>query len=145
MSVRDYLLSFIIGSSAPVTILYFNAVSNYTKKGEIDVDYHMYTKLAPFYLGLLNMFGLYLAEKFNLSRRVRFLLISFIGIIIVGTSIKILGIYDFSKKDWLRHYLGLIIIYLFVFNIIMFYLHKMLDCPKNKKISGSDNNKISPL
>jgi len=129
MSTKDYLLSFVVGSSFPASIIFFNAVTNYKKSRMSNVNYYHYSKITPIYLGILNMFGLYLAQKFNLSDRMRFLLISVIGIIIIGTSIQFLGTYNFTtKEEWIKHYFGMTIIYLFVFNVVIFYLEYFLKC-----------------
>ena len=76
MSTKDYLLSFIVGSSFPASILFFNAVTNYKKKGLTNIKYYKYIMRAPVFLGILNMSGLYLSQKNNLSTRMRFLLTS---------------------------------------------------------------------
>ena len=116
--MNEYLRAFIIGSSYPVFVLYFYAVANYDKK-LVNYSYKNYTLIAPLFLGMLNVFGLYLSKIYNLSNNERFLLTALIGAIIVMITIYVTKMYNYtSVNQWIQHDIGLIILYIFVFCII---------------------------
>ena len=116
--MTDYLKSFIIGSSWPVAIFYFYPVSQYREL--INVSYRKYTMIAPIFLGLLNVFGLYLSNHFGLSFDRRFLLTGLIGAIFIALVITYFKVYNFlTQKRWYQQYIYLIIMYFFIFNIVI--------------------------
>src|SRR5690349_11423528 len=117
--MSEYLKAFIIGSSWPTFILYFYAVSNYSET-ERKYSYRDYTFVAPLFLGLLNMFGLYLANKFNLSRGQRFILSGLVGAMMVSIIITLFNVYNYdSVNRWVQQYISLFIVYLVVFGIVV--------------------------
>lgn len=123
--MTDYLKSFIIGSSYPVFIWYFYPVSRY---GELmNVDYKLYTMVAPVFLGLLNVFGLYLQNRFNLSLMERMLIIALIGSSSIAFTITAFKIYNFETVfEYVHQYTGLLMTYLFVFCLVVYTLEYAL-------------------
>lgn len=119
--MADYLKSFIIGSSYPVFIWYFYPVSRY---GDLmNVNYKLYSMIAPVFLGGLNMFGLYLQKMFNLSLMERMLLTALIGSSFIASVITFLNIYNFkTSSEWYHQYLGLLMTYLFVFCLVVYVI-----------------------
>jgi hypothetical protein len=117
--MNQYLRAFVIGSSYPVFVLYFNAVSKYDES-KMKYTYRDYTMFAPFALGILNAFGLYFANIYSLSRADRFFLTGLIGSLITAIFITVFKIYDFeSTERWFQQYFYLIITYIFVFCVIV--------------------------
>lgn len=114
----EYIKAFTIGASWPAFVLYFYAVANY---GEIrNYSFENYVFIAPLFLGLLNMFGLFISNEYNLSRRKRFILTGLIGATFVSIFITLTNAYNFkSKEKWIEQYIGLYLIYMFVFVIIV--------------------------
>jgi len=127
----EYIKAFTIGSSLPVFVLYFYAVVNY---GEIrNYSFENYVFVAPLFLGLLNMFGLFIAKEYDLSRKSRFFLTSLIGATIVSIFITLTNAYNFkSKERWIEQYIDLYLLYTFVFVIIVNNIDYYLDCSSTK-------------
>lgn len=123
--MSDYTSSFIIGSSYPVFILYFLIVYNV---GYItNFSYERYTLVAPIFLGLLNVFGLFLAKQYNLSPIYRYLLTSLIGFSLVSTLAYYNGAYQFvNMVDWLTYFIILFMLYMIVFNLIVYNMDKLI-------------------
>lgn len=125
--MEPYLLSFIIGASWPVFILFFVAVSKYGPVAKY--DYKTYTLIAPLFLGLLNMFGLYIARMFGLTHVQRFLYTALIGAAMISILITYFELYNFdSQSKWNQQYLYLFITYIFVFSIIVYGIEELLKC-----------------
>lgn len=114
----EYIKAFVIGSSWPIFVLYFYAVANYDDIR--NYSFKDYVLIAPLFLGLLNVFGLFLSHKYNLSRNQRFLLTGLIGATCVALFITFTHAYNFeTKKRWIEQYISLYILYIFVFVIIV--------------------------
>ena len=122
---NEYLRAFVIGSSFFVFIPFFICVSNF-KKDKFNYDYKSYTFLAPFALGLMNVFSLLLANQFDLSKRTRFLLISILAPTLVMIVIIIFKIYNYTIREWIKHIVTLYIFYFFIWNLIVYNVDKYI-------------------
>lgn len=120
---NKYLRAFVIGSSFFVFIPYFYAVSNFDPK-HFNFDYKIYTYFAPFVLGLMNLFSLVLAKKFNISHNNRFLYTSIIAPTLVLCTVIYFNIYNYTISDWIEHIINLYLLYFIVFNYVIYYLDK---------------------
>ena len=113
-----YVKSFIIGSSWPVFILFFLVVFSYGN--QINISYPLYSFGAPLFLGLLNVFGLYISDQYNLTKTQRFITTALIGTIIVSIAITLFKVYNYTTKaQFVEHYIKLFIFYLFIFGLIV--------------------------
>jgi len=122
---NEYLRAFVIGSSFLVFLPFFYSVYNFEKE-QFNFSYDIYTFLAPPTLGLMNVISLLLANKFNISKRVRFLLTSLIAPTIVLITIVTFNIYNYSLKEWVSHVLQLYLLYFIIFNGLIYYLDKYI-------------------
>jgi len=121
---NQYLRAFVIGSSFFVFIPYFIAVRSFDKN-LLNYSYENYTLFAPIGLGLYNVFSLYIANKFNLTKKNRFLLISILAPTLVAFSVYILKAYNYtSMQQWVNHIWKLYLLYFIVFNFVVYYLDK---------------------
>jgi len=119
--MSEYTKAFVIGSSWPMFILYFLGVANYADKA--NVSYQRYTYIAPVFLGLLNMFGLYLSKQSDTFNQHRFILTGLIGAILIAVFVTVFGMYRDVDTCWmLRYYVYLTILYIVVFGVIARYL-----------------------
>ena len=119
--MNKYLRSFIIGSSYPVFILYFLVVRYIVKKNVY--KFNDYVIIAPLALGVFNMLSLYISEIYHIDLRKRLLVTSMVLPIVIFMFGYLTKQYSFKKaKEWLWYYVNLCIIYLIVFNIIVYYL-----------------------
>ena len=87
--------------------------------------YYSYTLRAPLYFGVANSLSLYIATKYNLSFRMRFLTISiltYLGITTFTYFIK--KSYKFSKKEWQKYFLKQFLAYMIVWNVVIYNLEK---------------------
>jgi hypothetical protein len=121
---NQYLRAFVIGSSFFVFIPYFIAVKSFDKK-LLNYSYENYTLFAPIGLGLYNVFSLYIANKFNLTKRNRFLFISILAPTLVVFSVYFLKAYNYNTmQQWCNHIWKLYLLYFIVFNFVVYYLDK---------------------
>lgn len=120
---NKYLRAFVIGSSFFVFIPYFYAVSNFDPK-HFNFDYKIYTYLAPFALGLMNLFSLILAKKFNISNHNRFLYTSIIAPTFVLSTVYYFNIYNYTIHEWMEHIINVYLLYFIVFNYVVYFLDK---------------------
>lgn len=124
--MTDYLKAFVVGSSFPTLFLYFYAVQNIP---ESQVNLNTYVFRAPLFLGSLNVLGLYLCKKLNLSINQRYLLTSIIGFLLISILLYNYGteIYTYdTNTEWLKHILLLLIGYLVTFNIIVKFIEETI-------------------
>jgi len=121
----DYIKSFIIGSSLATFILPVlgTHLIDLSKRKYTDTQYLI---IAPLYFGLANTISLFVAKQFNLSLNTRMLLSSLISIVVVLTFVKINKVYVFTSDEWIKYYIGLVLLHLFVFNIVIYYLESIL-------------------
>jgi Na+-transporting NADH:ubiquinone oxidoreductase subunit NqrB len=119
----NYLRAFVIGSSLFVFILFFITVYK-IDPNKRNYTYLEYTIIAPIYLGFINMFALWISNTFNLSRRKKYLYMSIIAPLFIIFYVYSNNIYSFSLNEWIEYVLGIFLLYLFVFNIIIYNLDK---------------------
>lgn len=123
----EYIKAFIIGSSWPAFVSYFYAVSHYDKTIR-NYSFKEYVIVAPLFLGLLNMFGLFISKEYNLSRDCRFLLTGLIGATIISILITVTQAYNFkTKKRWIEQYISLFLVYTVTFFVIINSIDYYLD------------------
>lgn len=119
--INDAILAFIIGSSYVVTLPFFLRVMNVKNK---NYSYRSYTVIAPIYMGLMNMFALYLRNRYNLSLEKSLgvtSLISSILIILWATASKAYSnqnIVIYSIEIFIRHFI--------TFNVLIYILYKIV-------------------
>ena len=120
----SYLKAFIIGSSYLVFFPYFYSVKNSQNKK--NYSYYHYTLVAPIWLGLWNVLSLMIAEHFGLSKRLRFLIISIISSLSIMSIAYYFKTYNFTTIEWRNYFFYIFIKYLFIWNIVVFYLDKYI-------------------
>jgi len=122
---NQYLRAFVIGSSVFVFISYFIAVRYLSEQKLINYSYENYTLYAPIGLGLYNILSLYIANKFNLTKRNRFLLISLLAPTLVAIGVYTRKAYNYTSiQQWFNHVWKLYLLYFVVFNFVVYYLDK---------------------
>jgi len=115
-----FLKQFVVGSSMFVMLPFFAAVKygNLTKL----YNYYDYTMGSPIWFGLWNCVGLFLAEVFELSYNMRFLIVSIISALNMILLAKLFKAYKFRSKEWQRYYLYMLIKYFFMWNVVIKYI-----------------------
>jgi hypothetical protein len=121
---NQYLRAFVIGSSVFVFISYFIAVRYLSEQKLINYSYENYTLYAPIGLGLYNILSLYIANKFNLTKRNRFLFISLLAPTLVAIGVYTRKAYNYTSIQWFNHIWKLYLLYFVVFNFVVYYLDK---------------------
>jgi hypothetical protein len=121
----DYLRAFVIGSSYLVFFPHFLAVGLADEK-QLNYTYKQYTFVAPIYLGLMNMISLLVATTYNLSRRMRYVLIGSISPLIVSSFSYLFQTYNYSNERWIKYVIGLFMKHFLIFNIIIYSLDKYI-------------------
>ena len=121
--MKEYVKSFVIGSSWLVFILFFIAVSSYNKTKIIKYSYDDYTKEAPFLLGCAAVFAKFIHLNYNISLRKSLFLTSLITFSIISTYITFWDLYKFkTNMRWYKQYLLVFIGHFIAFNIIVYNL-----------------------
>ena len=120
---NEYLRAFVIGSSFFVFLPYFFLVSRFNTK-DFNFTYVPYTFLAPVALGLMNMLSLFIASRFNLTKKNRYLLISILAPSMVTFTILFFKLYNYPIERWIRHIVKLYLLYFFVWNVVVYNLDK---------------------
>ena len=149
-----YLREFVIGSSYLVVVLFYRSVYSSIQKKKLsdpeyfdtlyekeipflwnkiwpgDYEYYSYfryTITAPIYFGLWNILSLLIAEHFDLSLRMRFIVISIISSIFMMRFQTIYNIYDFeTNEEFTNYYIHIFIKYMLIWNIIIYNLEKYI-------------------
>ncbi|HLX54132.1 MAG TPA: hypothetical protein VKR58_09330 [Aquella sp.] len=119
----SYLRSFVIGSSFFVFIWFFLVVRNISSSIK-NYTYDDYTLVAPIYLGMMNVLSLYIAHQFDLSLRMRYVVIGIISPLIVIIFARWMKTYNFTNAEWNKYSLMLIMQHFLIFNLIVYYLEK---------------------
>ena len=123
--MKEYLKSFVIGSSWLCFILFFFAVNEYSKQKIINYTYEGYTFKAPIALGLIAVVAKYIYLNYNLSQRWSLFITSIFSSVCVMIGITYFKSYKFtSNKRWLLQYLTILIGHSFIFTFIVHFLEK---------------------
>jgi len=118
-----YLKQFVIGSSAIIYLPFWYMSYNHKYR---KYSYKYYTFLSPLSVGLLKIISLIIADYIGLSMKLRFMIISiinYIGLIILHHYYNYL-IYDFTKEQWILYFIRMFIVYLLLWNILIYNIEK---------------------
>ena len=123
---KEYLKSFIIGSSFPSFIIFFIAVSYfllYLQTGLMK-NYHRYSILAPLGIGLMSLLAKYIHLNYNMKLKDTYLIISLISALFISSFITIIKTYNFEIKSrrGIIQYLLIFTGHLLVYNKIIYPL-----------------------
>jgi hypothetical protein len=118
---NEYLRAFVIGSSFFIIFPFFFAVSQF-EKNKFNFEYVDYTFLAPIYLGLMNVFSLYIAKTFHLTKQLRFLYTSLFSPTVIVLTVYYFNIYNYTLYEWIDHIIKLYLFYFIIVNFILFLL-----------------------
>lgn len=92
--MKEYVLSFIIGSSILAYMLWIISLSR------VDLEYYnfngyIYYILMPIYFGIINVLSLYFSKKYKLSKLTRLIVTS-----VISSFIIINLVYRFKLYNW---------------------------------------------
>ena len=127
-----FLKPFIIASSIITTIyfyyIFYKFINKYPNKINVNINnlFFKYSIIAPIGFGIWNIISFYLAKKFNLTLQERFLIISIISYLFTVIIIYIFKIYNFSKKEWIQYFFNQFIRYFIIWNVIIYYITKLI-------------------
>ena len=126
-----YLKQFIIGSCGFLSLPQFWSLHKYNPKHWTDhhinseLEYYKFTINSPIRIGLWNTGSLIIAEHFGLSTRVRFMVTAILHWISTIIFVKYYDTYRMTDIEWMRYYIGLLLIYIIAWNIIIYNLEKV--------------------
>lgn len=124
--MKEYIKSFVIGSSAPVFLPFFAGVKAIPRT-QRNYSYDPYTFKAPLYFGVMNVISRFLGEKFNLSLKQRLALMGNLSPLMISTMISLRGAYNFdSRSRWIGQYLLLFLAHNVTFQGTIRYLEEAL-------------------
>lgn len=121
----EYLRAFVIGSSFPVFLPHFLTVASLDERN-LNYTYKQYTFVAPLYYGLMNALSLYIALRLNLSSRQRYLLIGTLSPLLVISISYTFETYNYQGTEWLWYGVGLFIKHFLIWNIIVYFLNRVV-------------------
>ena len=119
-----YLRDFIIGSSFPVVASFYYGAYHREKK---NYEYFPYTFMAPLWFGIWNILSLMIADKYKLSLRMRFFIVSILSVIsIMILQQTLIFPYNYTKEEWKEYYIYIVLKYMITWNIIVYNLEKYI-------------------
>jgi len=121
INMAGYLRAFVIGSSFFVFFLFFFFVSRFDPK-KFHYPYKKYTLIAPLFLGIMNMVALWIARTWNLTRRMKYFIVSILAPVCVLAFVYLANIYTYTRADWISHIIGMFLLYSFICNVILYEL-----------------------
>ena len=121
----NYLKAFIIGSSIVILFPFFYIVSSISSKVR-NYSYVDYTLFAPFFLGIVNVFLVFLNKKAFFYKRTLYLLVSILVPTIVASYAKLYHMYNLTNSQWLSYVVSLYLLYFFIINIGLYHLNSLL-------------------
>jgi hypothetical protein len=96
--MRDYILSFIIGSSILSYMLWILSLKR-VKLDYYNFNGYVYYMITPFYFGIMNVLSLYFSRKFKLTKINRLLITSIISSAIIITLVYYFKIYNWKNNN----------------------------------------------
>ena len=96
--MKEYLLAFVIGSSIFSYILFVLSLSR-LPRDYYNFSGYVYYIIVPIYFGIMNMLSLFLANRFQLSKFQRLILITLVSSSIVITLVYSLKLYNWKDKN----------------------------------------------
>ena len=89
--------------------------------------YYSYTLTTPIIFGLLNIISLIIAEYFDLSLRLRCLVMPVIMTILIIIYQLIFNRYNFKhNSEFIKYFLGMFINYFILWNLVIYTLEKYI-------------------
>lgn len=132
-NLSRYLLAFIIGSSWFPIVRYYLSISliGTGKQDSRDFSYEEYSIVASLYLGLVNVFGLFLSEYFHIISPYRYFIVGTLsGIFIAIRNYIYRPYHPFTDRQYLYYVIHIIIKHIvtfgFIINMIETYLEQNL-------------------
>ena len=119
-----YLKEFVIGTSIAVVLPFYYMDYNHQPKKQY--GYYEYSLVAPLWFGLWNIISLLIADHFNLSKRMRYLVVTLLSLSLVIFISKYFKKYDKTDEEWTNYYLKQFIKYMLVWNIVIYNLDKYI-------------------
>ena len=89
----------------------------------------------PFWFGILNVFSNILGDQFNLDLRTQYVLTAIFGWLVLISVLEISEVYNYNQKQWNIHYINTLIYYLFIWNVVVYLIEKLLS---NQKVTNQD-------
>lgn len=117
-----YLKDFIIGSSFPVVAVFYYLVQNYQPNKKY--SYYHYTLLAPLWFGVWNIISLLIAQKYKLSNRERYFMVSILSLLTIYIIAQ--NYYDKTKEEWNFYYIQQFVKYMVTWNIVIYNINKYI-------------------
>jgi len=68
------------------------------------------------------MIALWISRIWNLSRRMKYFVVSILAPIVVLAYVYLSKTYTYTTTDWITHIIGIFLVYSFVCNIILYEL-----------------------
>ena len=121
----EYIKRFIIGSSFFVVFPLYIIILM-LKKNKIKYDLDEYVILSPIIIGSWNVISYIIAQKLGLNLEERIMLISLISYVCAVISAKVLNAYNFSKFEWFGYVFNVFIIYILLWNLVIYNIEKIL-------------------
>ena len=135
--MNTYLIDFLIGSSIIVSFGFYNFVYRKIKEKKLNINYFDYTLIMPIWIGFLNVLSGFIQKKFKFNDTQRYLVISLIGLTVLFYILLNYNIYNYTQKQFVKHFINVIITYLFIWIVLINFLQKIVyqkNITKNEKI-----------
>tara|TARA_Y100000816_G_C25723329_1_gene381302 strand:+ start:128 stop:577 length:450 start_codon:yes stop_codon:yes gene_type:complete len=121
---KIYLQKFILGSSYFMILPYY-IFADYLPNKKYTMK--LYVVTAPIYLGTWNLISYIIANKFNLSKRIRFI-IGMIGAYFCIVAFGMIhNIYKYKSNEWKNYMKKLSIHYIIMWNIVLYNIESIFE------------------
>jgi len=89
--------------------------------------YKKYTAFVPIAFGLLNILGLFVTQKYDLTKIERFILTGVIGGIFMAILLRYFKLFDYPDKSSSdKHKIVLFLVYIYIYCLVVFMLEDLL-------------------
>ena len=135
----DYLLQFVIGSCVIVFLPFFIFVHQKIKNKKLNINYFYYTLYMPFLYGIINVFGKFLQNIFDLTDISRYFIVAVSTYLTLIFILFYFNLYNYKRNECFKHIFGLFFWYLFIWLVIINLIEKLI---LDKKINNYEKNII---
>ena len=117
----NYLKQFLSGANILVVLPHYISVK-YSKHK--NYEFFQYSILAPLWYGLWNVMSYIVAKKLKIGIFYRFILVSAISSFAIMCISTYFRTYNFTKKQWMKYYIGIFIKYQLIWNLLVKNIEK---------------------
>lgn len=137
MGIKQLLSAFVVGSSWLIFVTFFRIFYRYEENQKFSANnciqrifnvtpYYFYTLVAPFYFGVMSIFGVILKKYLDISIYSAFVLVALLSSLVISIAITRCDLYTFSPVRLREQYFSVLQIHSFFFVVVIANLLRFL-------------------